>query len=451
MNYTDLNRLNGMGANCHYVEIGPFNLVIDCGIDPANIGERVTPNLSLIEDKEVDLAILTHCHLDHLGSLPVLLKHKPNLQILMSIPSEYLFDRMLHNSVNVMRRQREEQYLPEYPLYNHEDVDRLPYHAITQPYGQPKIIEKDGEELTIILHPAGHVIGAIGVELVYKHRRIFFTGDVQFDHQTIISGAKFPTGHIDTLVMETTRGATDHDSRITRNGELRRLVETCKHTLEAGGSVLIPVFALGRMQDVLNVIHKARMNGDLPITPVYSSGLGMDLADYIDKISKRTELCTFTSKVMRELRIKPVRNIKPGKRPAQPGLYICSSGMLVEHTPSYKVASSLLPFNENTICFVGYCAPDTAGAALQATKPGELFTFETLNISLPLKARIKRFELSGHANRDELMKYALSVDPRSILLTHGDPDAKNWFANEFEQLRPEIQITLPESQKTFVL
>ncbi len=444
MIYTDLNPSGEMGANCCLIEIGSFKLVIDCGIDPKELGKKAIPNLDLLDGQYIDLAILTHCHLDHLGALPLLPKIVPDVQIAMSIPSEILYQRMLHNSVNVMKRQREEHCIPEYPLYYHDDVDRLVKYVHQLPFGETKTLEKNGEELTVTLHKAGHVVGAAGVEIVYKHRRIFFTGDVQFSPQSIISGADFPSGSLDTLVMETTRGATEVDTFYNRNEEVKRLLEVVRNTLGCGGSVLIPVFALGRMQEMLNILHKARIRGDIPITPVFSSGLGMELAEYIDKITKRTELSTFSTKVIREMKVKPVKKLKPGKRVPLPGIFVCSSGMMVEHTPSWKVAASLLPFHENTICFVGYCDSNTPGGMLLETHPGKPFLFESLDRELPLKARIRKFDLSGHANREELMSYAMAGEPRSVVLTHGETDARKWFADSLKRYERPIEVTIPQ-------
>jgi Cft2 family RNA processing exonuclease len=445
MIYTDLNPADGMGANCCLVEIGPFKLVIDCGINPKELGLKATPNLNLLDGQNLDLAILTHCHLDHLGALPLLLKHVPDVEILMSLPSQMLYQRMLRNSVNVMQRQPEEHYIPEYPLYSYEDIDRLANHVHPILYGKTKLLEKQGEVLEVTLYSSGHVVGAAAIELVYKHRRIFFTGDVLFEQQSILQGAKFPNHSFDTLVMETTRGATEADPYYNRNEEVKKLIETVGNTLKSGGSVLIPVFALGRMQEILNLLHRARLRGEIPDTPVFSSGLGMELADYIDKITKRTELCTFSTKVIREMRVKPVKNLRPGKRVPIPGLYVCSSGMMVQHTPSWRVAASLLPYHENLVCFVGYCDPDTPGGQLLKTKPGENFLFEALNLDLPLRARIRRFDLSGHANREELMSLAIRCDPRSVVLTHGDPEAREWFEKSLANSVKPPQVTIPKS------
>lgn len=439
-----MNPFMGMGANCTLIEIGPFKLVIDCGINPKNVGLTAIPNLDLLDGHVIDLGILTHCHLDHLGALPLLVKKVPGIEIIMSIPSQMLYQRMLQNSVNVMRRQREESYIPEYPLYDRDDIDRLANHVYPIMYGKTKVLEKEGEQLSVTLHPAGHVVGAAGIELVYNNRKIFFTGDVLFTQQSTLPGARFSHETIDTLVMETTHGAKPSDPVYNRNVEVKNLLEAVNNTIKGGGSVLIPVFALGRMQEILSILYQARLRGAIPITPVFSSGLGMELAEFIDKITKRTELCTFSSKVIRELRVKPVKNLRPGKRVPLPGIFVCSSGMMVEHTPSWKVAASLLPFNENTICFVGYCDPDTPGGKLLDTKPGEKFGFDTLNLQLPLRARLRRFDLSGHASRDELLTFAKVKEPRSIVLSHGDPEAREWFNGALNDAIETVRVMNPK-------
>src|SRR6185295_12809830 len=106
------------------------------------------------------------------------------------------------------------------------------------------------------------------------------------------------------------------------------------------------------------------------------------------------------------------KKIIPGHEPQHRGLYIVSSGMLVERTPSYTLASGLLGHARNTIGFVGYCDPDTPGGQLLATKPGEDFLFEAAQVRTKVKARIERFELSGHADREELLEFAVQTGAR---------------------------------------
>jgi Cft2 family RNA processing exonuclease len=344
----------------------------------------------------------------------------------------------------VMKRQKEDQNIPDYPLFTHGEVERYAGRMTGLAFGHAKKFRGNRDEIEVILHPAGHVAGAAGVELRHKHRQIFITGDVQFENQRTLPGAKFPSGHFDTLIMETTRGDTESLNSRTRGEELNRLVEAINDTIKRGGSFLIPIFALGRMQEILTVIHDARKFGKLVDCPIFASGLGMDLADYFDEISRKTKHIQFNRGIIKELHANPLpRKIPAGIDPQQNALYIVSSGMLVENTPSYTLASGLVGHNRNTIGFVGYCDPDTPGGKLLAAKTGDTFLFEKANVKAKLKARIDRFELSGHADREDLLEFAMQATPRSIVLTHGDQPARDWFIQQFAEQIPKTKVIDP--------
>lgn len=449
MRLTDLNREGGIGANSLFIEIDGFNLIVDAGLNPKLAGSMATPDFSVVEDVDIDLIIITHCHLDHIGALPVLMQAHPEARAIMSQSSQMLIERMLHNSCNVMKRQRAEQNIPEYPLFTHEEVDRVSERFETIPFEEACSFSKTGKKLDVALHQAGHIAGAGGVEISSSNKRYFFTGDVLFDHQTTLSGARFPdSGRFDAVVLETTRGETVRESGQTRELETTRLLSTIRNVLRRGGSVLIPVFALGRMQEILTIINQARKSGDIPQCPVFGAGLGLAVADHLDQISKRTGQAKFSRRTIKELRLKrPPRRITPGKEPSEQGIYIVSSGMLIERTPSYTLAASLLANGRNAICFVGYCDPDTPGGKLLETKPGNTFLFEALDYQTPARAQIERFQMSGHADREELLAFAHSVRPDTIVLTHGDPGAREWFAQALVENEPGLKVIDPAPLK----
>jgi len=142
-------------------------------------------------------------------------------------------------------------------------------------------------------------------------------------------------------------------------------------------------------------------------------------------------------------------NMKPGRDLPRKGLYIVSSGMMVEHTPSYKIAASLLPHASNGICFVGYCDPDSPGGQLLDEKESGNFFFETLDYLAPIRASIDQFDLSGHADREELSEYAIQSEARSIVLNHGDPEARAWFKSHLESAMPKSKILDPEPGQSY--
>jgi len=449
---TDLNRQRSIGANCLLIELGPFRILVDAGLNPKAVGKEATPDFSLLEDDTLDFILLTHSHLDHLGSLPLIMRKHPEATVITSVPTVSLAPRMLRNSCNVMKKQKAELNIPEYPLYEFGEIDDVERRLLPILFNQPKTFYAHDDALEITYFAAGHVAGAAAIKLVYKKERIFFTGDVLFDAQRILPGACLPDENFDIVVTETTRGQTERSKDQSRELETARLVETIDRTIRRGGSVLIPSFALGRMQEMFALIHAQQQARNLPFCDVFATGLGMDLVNYLDMITRKTDLVHFRIHTVKQLGVKPLKHaLTPGIDVAQKGIYILSSGMLVPNTPAYHVAASLLDHSHNAICFVGYCDPDTPGGQLLATSKGNSFLFDKLDHVATVRAHIEKYDLSGHADRQELVDFALACNPRTIVLTHGDPPAREWFEDELQFQSPKTKIIDPLPGKTYSL
>jgi Cft2 family RNA processing exonuclease len=448
MKFTDLNPHGGIGANCSLCEVDGFRFVIDSGLHPKFAGAESLPIHSFVERNSLDFIILTHCHLDHLGSLPLLSREHPDAPVFLSYGSSIIARRMLSNSISVMRRQRSELNLQELPLYGRGDLSSLYDRMKTVPIGKPMIIEKDGRSLEITLHHAGHIAGAVSVGIQSKKEKIFFTGDVLFNDQRTLDGASPPLDPVDVLITETTRGSTPRDPSRQRENEMVNLLEETHKTLSRGGSVLIPVFALGRMQEMLVVLDEAFRRKALPKVPVFCSGLGMDLVNHFHEVARNSDHLHFNRKVLKSMGARPLpRRIEPGRELPMRGIYLVSSGMLVERTPSYMLAPSILKDDRNSILFIGYCDPSTPGGKLLEAQPGEPFEFEAIDLSEPVRAKIRQFDLSGHADREELLALAEKLSPKSIFLHHGDPESRDWFSQALEPLK--ARLVDPQPLKTY--
>jgi len=445
MRLTDLNSGREIGANCTLLEFGGLRIVLDCGMHPKHVGKPSLPKLNLIEGG-IDGVILTHCHLDHLGSLPILLRQHPGARIYASAATTLFARRLLSNSIQVMKRQREETGNQDLPLYVEQDVERVENALAAVPLANPRKIGRGGEEINLSFHLAGHVAGAVGCMIEHRKKRHFFTGDVHFQAQRTVGAAAFPREPVDTLVMECTRGATPTIPGFTRAKEEARLIKAINRVADAGGSILLPAFAFGRMQEILKLLNETADAGNLADLPIFCSGLGMDLCNYLDEASKKTKQVNFSRKILQELNVLPLtrRYVQPGKNMSEPGIYVLSSGMLVEKTPAWRVAANILDHEENAVFFVGYCDPDTPGGELIGMARGGEFKFKGLDHTSILRAEVERFHLSGHADRDELIDFAQALAPKDIVLTHGDPPARAWMKETLEKLMPATRIHDPE-------
>src|SRR5258707_6416581 len=212
MRIINLNPATDIGASAWFVELEGHRLLMDAGTHPKREGRASLPLYDAIKNEELDAVALSHCHHDHVGSLPVALRHFPKAHVLMSELSYFIIERVLHNSVNVMTRQRDELGIKEYPLYTHDELDEIApmfqgfrynrevewaaYHKTRAGFQSP----------TLEFFDAGHALGSAGIMVRGNRETLFYTGDVSFRDQTILKGARFVDVKADVLIMETTRG-----------------------------------------------------------------------------------------------------------------------------------------------------------------------------------------------------------------------------------------------------
>ncbi|MDR1890902.1 MAG: hypothetical protein LBQ23_01820, partial [Puniceicoccales bacterium] len=117
-----------------------------------------------------------------------------------------------------------------------------------------------------------------------------------------------------------------------------------------------------------------------------------------------------------------------------------SSGMLVENTSASHVASAIINDHKNYICFVGFCGESTLGGELQKYSQGESFLFKAQNYVTKIAAKIDKFDISGHADREKILKNILKMSHRSVVLVHREDDSRNWFMDERIGIFPNTQV-----------
>jgi Cft2 family RNA processing exonuclease len=455
MRIVNLNPDTAIGASAWFVEIEGHRLLMDAGTHPKREGRESLPLYDLIRNGELDAIAISHCHHDHVGSLPVALRYFPEAQVLMTELSYFLVERVLHNSVNVMKRQRDEGGVRDYPLFNHGEVDDIAPLFQGLRYNREvdwAALHKSRKGFmspTLEFHDAGHALGSAGIMVRAKKETLFYTGDVCFHDQTILKSARFADVKADVLIMETTRGNRALPPGFTRGGEIERLTQAIHRVLERKGSVLIPTFALGRTQEVLALLAVLTAEGKLDPQPIFIGGLGRVFTEIYDLEAHRThrhhpdlQLHEALNLVVLEQGRALKMNVGGGK------LFVITAGMMSENTAAHDLALRMMGDPQQAIFFVGYTDPDTPGGRLKNAKQGETFLFSAGGGEGTRNCQMEDFDLTAHANRDELLDFVGQVEPRAVVLGHGEDASRNWFEEQIRARHPKIKVIQPKPGET---
>ena len=458
LKFVNLTRRTEIGANSYYLEIGGHRLVLDCGMHPKNTGEDALPNFKAIADREIEAILISHAHQDHIGTLPVLMRRFPGARIFMTEATAEIGSTLLHNSVNVMTRQREEIGERLYPFFTHRETDRASERWRWCPARQrisiagERASQREKDALIFEFFDAGHVLGSTGILLRAEGQTIFYTGDVNFDEQTIMEAAIFPEEKIDILIMECTRGDHARPAGWTRAGEERRLAEAIAGAFERGACVLIPVFALGKTQEVLAMLYKFRRERLLPEFPIYMGGLSSKMTDVYDRRARMTRRQLPRLQLMKDAAPFVLNDETVRDAPLRAGrVYALSSGMMIPKTLSNIFARRLIENPQHSIFFVGYANPESPGGLLRDSPAGGKVALDPGRPPQRVRCNIEQFQFSAHATRESLIEYAKKLSPHKIVLVHGDPPAVEWMRATLESELPRSEIIVPAPGMEFDL
>jgi Cft2 family RNA processing exonuclease len=451
MHITNLNPDSDIGASAWMVELDGCRLLMDAGMHPKREGHEALPLYKLLDDKDLDAIAISHCHHDHVGSLPVAMRHSRTAQVLMTELSYSLAGRVLHNSVNVMLRQREERGIREYPLFTHHQVEEneaqfqgFKYNREIDWGARGKSRRAGFSSPTLEFFDAGHALGSAGILVRGKSQTLFYTGDVCFHDQTLLKSARFDGIQPDILIMETTRGNRVLPPGFTREQEIHRLTDAIQRVLARRGSVLLPAFALGRTQEILAELALMMRAGHIPHQPIYVGGLGRVFTEIYDQKAHLT--ARHLSKLQLTEELQPIVLEKEQLETIKLGsgrIFVLTAGMLTESTPAHDLAVRMMGDPRQAIFFVGYADPDTPGGRLKASKPGEPFLFSAGAGEQTRRCEMQEFDLTAHANREALLDFAGRVSPRVILLGHGELSSRQWFEEQLRARHPNIRIVQP--------
>ena len=442
-----------VGASCMLIEIEEARILVDAGIRQNVKQDTPLPDLDKIG--KVDAFLLTHAHTDHTGALPGLVSRLPACVKGYCTPVTEAMTRVLLQDSR-KRADRDKQEGKEL-LFTPEEIDKalnyLDFMETVQ-WNKPKQI-CDGVTATWIR--AGHILGAAMILIKGKQESILMTGDVSVTDQKTVPGMSMSNlpYQPDVMVMESTYGNRQHKDRAK---EEKRLVSKVAEVIQAGGKVLIPVFAIGRSQEVLLILKHAMQKGEIPEFPVYVDGM-------VTKVNDIYARSCFANELLPALRgeanifysdvIKPVsKSVDRDKVSSwEPCCIVASSGMLIGGRSS-NYAKHLAGDPKNMIAITGYQAEGTPGRALEDLAKVEESTERVWTLdnetSVLVKCQVpKRYSLSAHADRDELTRLAEEVQPRKLFLVHGDDGAREELAKSIREKCPNVDVKLPKNGCTY--
>lgn len=444
-------KLHFLGANRqvtgsrYLLEAGGHEILIDCGMFQEREFQARNWEPSPIPPGNIDAMLLTHAHLDHCGLIPRFVREGFRGPIYCTPPTVPLSAIILQDSAEIQvedlaykvkRHAREGRpgKHPNEPLYTVADVERClsQFHAVR--YRQTVPIT---ESLSVTFHDAGQIIGSAMLELLVSEnghpQRVLFSGDIGQQNKPLIRDPTMFTA-ADFVVMESTYGDRDHEAA----GDVEtQLADVVQKTVQRGGNVVIPTFAVERAQELIYHISRLFHQNRIPSLPVFlDSPMSVDVTQVFRRFDDHFDAETWA---LIQAHASPLSfpeltfahsadESKAINRVRQPCIIMASSGMCNAGRIKHHLRANISR-PESTILFVGYQGQGTLGRQIldgqrDVRIHGEMFR---------VKAQIAQiYGFSGHADRSMLLKWIgnLRTPPKRIFLTHGEAAAAESLASQ---------------------
>jgi metallo-beta-lactamase family protein len=444
-------------GSCHLLEAPDLGrILLDCGMHQGGDAvERIQDEQFAFDPASIDAVVLSHAHLDHSGMLPRLFKEGFSGPIYCTRATADLLEIMLKDSVGLylrdlertnLRNSRRGKPLLE-PIYTQDDVEAVLKLCQGKRYDESVPL---GEGASLCFYDAGHILGSAIVEIRLQdkgqEKTVVFSGDLGKADSVLMNEPARP-GKADVLLVESTYGDREHRGEEDTMAQLRDIL---RETWRAGGSVMIPAFAVGRTQDILFHLGCLYHAGELDhwevfldspmaiaVTKVYDRWLKLlddgdvrhlsdEHKDSLEKFLPTLNLAVSTEESMAINRIKGGAIIIAGSG-------MCTGGRIRHH---FK---QRIWDNRNTLIFTGYQARGTLGRVLvDGARDIRIFGDEYV-----VKTRIETLGgLSAHAGQKELLEWigSFQPSPRTVLV-HGEPRAQDVLADKLwreQQLKVEV-------------
>lgn len=442
MKITFLGAAHEVTGSCTLVEVGKTRFIVDCGMEQ---GRDMFVNQTLpVSPAEVDFALLTHAHIDHSGNLPLLAKNGFSGPVYATAATCSLADIMLRDSAHIQmseaeyktRKAKRAGEPPVEPIYDVNDVEALVKHLRPCAYGEPIHV---AEGVAIRFTDIGHLLGSACIEVWLTEdgvtKKIVFSGDVGNTNQPILRDPD-TVAEADYVVIESTYGDRTHGAE--RPDYIGALSQMIQRTLDRGGNVVIPAFAVGRTQEMLYFIREIKEKGlvhghdgfkvyvDSPLAIEATSVFLQCDTSFLDDETRALLARGVNPLVFDGLEVSvSSEESKAINENREPKVIISASGMCDAGRIRHHLKHNLWR-PESLILFVGYQSEGTLGRMLyDGAKEVKLFG-ETIAV----RAEVTWLPgVSGHADKNGLLHWISGFEkkPAKVFVNHGDDGACTEF------------------------
>ena len=410
-----------VGRSCIHIKYQEKQFLMDCGVHPAYTGVSCLPFLDLINLEEIDAVFITHFHLDHAAALPFLTEKTAfKGKVYMTHPTKAILKWLLNDYIRIINSASDEDFYTEKDLENcYNKIIPIDYH---------QVIDVVGIKFTAL--NAGHVLGAAMFLLEIGQTKLLYTGDFSREDDRHLKSAETPNCKLDILITESTYGTQCHLPRIERENRFTKVVSD---VVERGGKCLLPVFALGRAQELLLILDEYwEENPHLKKIPIfYASALAKKCMGiyqtYVNMMNERMQKLNLTRN---PFDFKNVENIKDAKtvRDGGPCVIMASPGML-QSGVSRDIFERWCSDSKNGVVIAGYCVEGTlAKEVLKEPKEIESHRGQLLKLNMT----VEYISFSAHVDYTQNAEFIYTCMPNYLFFVHGE-------ATEMGRLKQSIQ------------
>ena len=430
-------------GSMHLLEAAGARFVLDAGLFQGRRAEAHSLNQTLpFDPRRLDGVVLSHAHIDHSGRLPLLVRHGFHGPIYATPATRDLCAVMLPDAAHIQEKdfeflqKRGKAGPASEPLYRLADAVAVQDLMVGVPYRRITHLRK---HLALEFLDAGHILGSATVDLRITeggNHRLVFSGDIGRRGLPIIRDPEAPTGPIDTLVVEATYADRSHE---TVRGAEERLADAVRRTAARGGKILIPAFALGRIQELIYALHQLWRQQQIPEIPIYvDSPLAVDATTVFrmhpEVFDHRAQLIREESRIFDFPLVRYIREVEDSKAldaRSTPAVIVAASGMAESGRILHHLAHGVGD-HRNLILLVGFQAEHTLGRRIQEGQD----VLRILGEDYPRRAEVESIDgYSAHADRTELRAWVRNLGGpiRRAFVVHGEPPALQAMATLLQE------------------